>query len=207
MRDAVKRMEVGKRKLEEVQEKNATLDKQNKKLVAELQELAEDDLRIKQIENRNNQAIIDGSEMNAEQLKQKLRDTQDAQVKDRREFDAAQAAISQEMQITRDANIRIKEDYEILEERFSKNQKLNENLVNDLKVDHVEVVNKNKKLQEFKDKYDVILQDEKNASQTMQKKLISEKEEIERNLTKQLDESNTELETLKGEFKVKMMKI
>ena len=54
MRDAVKRMEVGKRKLEEVQEKNATLDKQNKKLVAELQELAEDDLRIKQIENRNN---------------------------------------------------------------------------------------------------------------------------------------------------------
>ena len=41
----------------------------------------------------------------------------------------------------------------------------------------------------------------------MQKKLISEKEEIERNLTKQLDESNTELETLKGEFKVKMMKI
>ena len=61
------------------------------------------------------------------------------------------------MQITREANARIKEDYEILEERFSKNQKLNENLVSDLKVDHVAVVEKNKKLQEFKDKYDVIL--------------------------------------------------
>ena len=41
----------------------------------------------------------------------------------------------------------------------------------------------------------------------MQKKLNDEKDQIERNLTKQLDESQTELETLKGEFKVKMMKI
>ena len=41
----------------------------------------------------------------------------------------------------------------------------------------------------------------------MQIKLNDEKETIERNLKKELDESQTELETLKGEFKVKMMKI
>ena len=41
----------------------------------------------------------------------------------------------------------------------------------------------------------------------MQIKLNDEKDSIERKLKKELDESQTELETLKGEFKVKMMKI
>ena len=41
----------------------------------------------------------------------------------------------------------------------------------------------------------------------MQIKLNAEKDTIERKLKKELDESQTELETLKGEFKVKMMKI
>ena len=41
----------------------------------------------------------------------------------------------------------------------------------------------------------------------MQMKLNNEKEAIERKLTKELDDTQTELETLKGEFKVKMMKI
>ena len=41
----------------------------------------------------------------------------------------------------------------------------------------------------------------------MQIKLNDDKETIERYLKKELDESQTELETLKGEFKVKMMKI
>ena len=41
----------------------------------------------------------------------------------------------------------------------------------------------------------------------MQIKLNDEKDTIERKLKKELDESQTELETLKGEFKVKMMKI
>lgn len=41
----------------------------------------------------------------------------------------------------------------------------------------------------------------------MQKKLNDEKDAIERKLTKELDESQTALETLNGEFKVKMMKI
>ena len=41
----------------------------------------------------------------------------------------------------------------------------------------------------------------------MQIKLNDEKDTIERKLKKELDESQTELETLNGEFKVKMMKI
>ena len=82
-------MEVSKTTADRLKDENAVLVKQNKKLVEEMQEMADDDLRAKQIANRNEQAIIDGAELNAEQLKERLRATQDAQVKDRREFDAA----------------------------------------------------------------------------------------------------------------------
>ena len=97
MREAQKRMNVMKSTADRLKDENAVLVKTNKKQLEEMQEMAEDDLRAKQLENRNQQAIIDGGELNAEQLKDRLRQTQDAQVNDRREFDASQAAISQEM--------------------------------------------------------------------------------------------------------------
>ena len=90
-------MNVMKSTADRLKDENAVLVKTNKKQLEEMQEMAEDDLRAKQLENRNQQAIIDGGELNAEQLKDRLRQTQDAQVNDRREFDASQAAISQEM--------------------------------------------------------------------------------------------------------------
>lgn len=52
-REARKQMERSKREATELKATNAALTKQNEKLVAELQELADDDLRVKQIENRN----------------------------------------------------------------------------------------------------------------------------------------------------------
>ena len=97
MREAQKRMNVMKSTADRLKDENAVLVKTNKKQLEEMQEMADDDLRAKQLENRNQQAIIDGGELNAEQLKDRLRQTQDAQVNDRREFDASQAAISQEM--------------------------------------------------------------------------------------------------------------
>ena len=47
MREAVKRMERSKREAAELKDSNAALTKQNEKLVAELQEMQEDDLRVK----------------------------------------------------------------------------------------------------------------------------------------------------------------
>ena len=90
-------MNVMKSTADRLKDENAVLVKTNKKQLEEMQEMADDDLRAKQLENRNQQAIIDGGELNAEQLKDRLRQTQDAQVNDRREFDASQAVISQEM--------------------------------------------------------------------------------------------------------------
>ena len=167
MREAQKRYNVMKTTADRLKDENAVLVKTNKKQLEEMQEMADDDLRAKQLENRNQQAIIDGAELNAEQLKERLRQTQDQQVQDRREFDASQAAISQEMQVTRDSNVQLKEDYEILEERFKKNQTLNENLVAELKEDQKDTIVKLKKLQDFHDKYDEILQAEKSESQAM----------------------------------------
>lgn len=46
-------MEVSKTTADRLKDENAVLVKQNKKLVEEMQEMADDDLRAKQIANRN----------------------------------------------------------------------------------------------------------------------------------------------------------
>ena len=68
-----------------------------------------------------------------------------------------------------------------------------------MKEDSRNLVVKMKKLQDFHDKYDTILQDERNASQKLLITINEEKESTERKLKKELDESQTELETLQGE--------
>ena len=65
----------------------------------------------------------------------------------------------------------------------------------------------NKKLQDFYDKHDAILQEEKTGSLSQIIKLNNEKDELERFFKKELDVKTTALETLEGEFQVKMMKI
>lgn len=54
----------------------------------------------------------------------------------------------------------------------------------------------NKELQEFKDKFDVVLQEERSEKMKMLIKLNEEREEMERNLKKQLDNTKRELEEL-----------
>jgi uncharacterized membrane protein (DUF106 family) len=54
----------------------------------------------------------------------------------------------------------------------------------------------NKELQEFKDKFDVVLQEERSEKMKMLIKLNEEREEMERNLKKQLDTTKRELEEL-----------
>jgi hypothetical protein len=58
----------------------------------------------------------------------------------------------------------------------------------------------NKELQDFKDKFDVVLQEERSEKMKMLIKLNEEREEMERNLKKQLDTTKRELEELQGEF-------
>ena len=54
----------------------------------------------------------------------------------------------------------------------------------------------NKELQEFKDKFDVVLQEERSEKMKMLIKLNEERGEMERNLKKQLDTTKRELEEL-----------
>jgi hypothetical protein len=54
----------------------------------------------------------------------------------------------------------------------------------------------NKELQDFKDKFDVVLQEERSEKMKMLIKLNEEREEMERNLKKQLDTTKRELEEL-----------
>ncbi len=66
---------------------------------------------------------------------------------------------------------------------------------------------KNKELLDFYNRYDTIIQQERKANIESIKEINDRKEEVERKLKKQLDNTTSELETLKSEFNVKMQKI
>ena len=64
-----------------------------------------------------------------------------------------------------------------------------------------------KTLQEFFDKHDKILQEQQSSSTAEIIQLRKEKDDMEAQYKKELDVKTTALETLEGEFQVKMMKI
>lgn len=66
---------------------------------------------------------------------------------------------------------------------------------------------KMKTLQEFFDKHDKILQEQQSSSTAEIIQLRKEKDDMEAQYKKELDVKTTALETLEGEFQVKMMKI
>ena len=116
------------------------------------------------IANRNEQVIHDGVSLNADEMKKRMKEAQDAMVSQTKQNEVAQAEWQSEMQITRDMNAKVKEDFEILTERFQKHQTLNENLVRELKGDHELIGMKCKELEKFKEKHEEIFQEERNTS-------------------------------------------
>ena len=115
--------------------------------------------------------------------------------------------MNHELGVSREANATLKEEYEILEERFKKHSKMIEDQNSDLENDLKNMATKCKKLQDFYDKHDAILQEERSSSQKQIIQLSKDKDDLERHYKKELDVKTTALETLEGEFQVKMMKI
>jgi len=64
-----------------------------------------------------------------------------------------------------------------------------------------------KMLQDFYDRHEEIMAQERRANVEMIKETNKQKEELEAKLSKQLDLTMIELETIKSEFNVKMQKI
>ena len=95
----------------------------------------------------------------------------------------------------------------MLNEQFRKHSKLQEDQINENAKELRNMAVKTKKLQEFFDKHDTILNEREAELQGQIIKIRNEKDEEERKLQKELDEKKTQLETLEGEFQVKMMKI
>ena len=110
-----------------------------------------------------------------------------------------------ELNVGREANSTLKEEYEILEERFRKATRMSEDQISELEKDLKKMAGKVKTLQDFYDKHDAILQEERNSSNAEIKQLRDEKDELTRKFTKELDEKTMALETLEGTQKVKMM--
>lgn len=112
-----------------------------------------------------------------------------------------------ELGVSREMNAKIKEEHDMLLESFTRHKKINEQQIQELDKDIKNMVTKNKKLQEFFDKHDKILQEQQTSSQTEIISLRKEKDDMETTFKKELDVKTTALETLEGEFQVKMMKI
>ena len=73
--------------------------------------------------------------------------------------------MNHELGVSREANGALKEEYEILEERFKKHSKMIEDQNTDLEKDLKKMADKCKKLQDFYDKHDSILQEERSSTQ------------------------------------------
>lgn len=73
-----------------------------------------------------------------------------------------------------------------------------------MKQELLENQEKNKELLDFYNRYDTIIQQERKSNIESIKEINDRKEELERNLKKQIDNTTSELETLKSEFNVKM---
>ena len=65
------------------------------------------------------------------------------------------------LSFSKDANIRIKEDYEMLEDRYMRHASENEKLVAELRDEVKDIQERTLMLQEFYDKYDVMLTEQR----------------------------------------------
>ncbi len=203
--DLRKNLAIQKTDCDRLRDENAAYKRQTQKLIEDIKALEGDEgVNIEQQNARILQAYINGD---TETLKKKVKELQNEFVNVRRENEGALALKDQEIATSHELNSKLRDDYEILEERFKKHSKMNDDFVQELKVDIKKTNDLNKELQDFKDKFDVVLQEERSEKMKMLIKLNEEREEMERNLKKQLDTTKRELEELQGEFQVKMMKI
>ncbi len=92
-------------------------------------------------------------------------------------------------------------------EKSNKHNQMQEQIIKGIKKELLDNQEKNKELQDFYNRYDTIIQQERKSNIESIKEINDRKEEVERNLRKQLDNTTSELETLKSEFNVKMQKI
>ena len=77
LREALKGAQVAKSDAQRLKDEAAVLTKQNKHLVDEAQNNTEDDLRSKQIENQNKNALNAGVQLDAEEMKKRMKEAQE----------------------------------------------------------------------------------------------------------------------------------
>ena len=192
--DLRKNLAIQKTDGDRLRDENAAYKRQTQKLIEDIKALeADDQVNIEQQNARLLQAFINGD---TEALKNKIKQLNSEFVTVQRMNENALAVKDAEIGSSHELNSKLRDDYEILEERFKKHSKMNDDFVQELKADIKKTSDLNKELQEFKDKFDVVLQEERSEKMKMLIKLNEEREEMERNLKKQLDTTKRELEEL-----------
>lgn len=192
--------ETSRKDADRSKEENEVLLKQNQSLVQDLANQIQDPLKKLQADRANATAIQDGKQLNPQQLKDKLRAAENALIKQKEEFQDTEANYHEQIKVSSELNSAMKEDYDMLNEQFRKHSRLQEDQLAETAKDLKNMAGKNKKLQEFFDKHDTILNEREAELQAQIIKIRNEKDDLERNLQKDLDEKKTQLETLQGEF-------
>lgn len=77
----------------------------------------------------------------------------------------------------------------------------------DIRQELLEVKSSQKELQDFYDRYDAIIQEERTANMMQIKGINDTRDKQESELRKQVEELDIELKTLKSEFTLRMQKI
>lgn len=84
-----------------------------------------------------------------------------------------------QLTFNRNATAKIKEDYEIMEDRNSKSKEMYEKLVANLREELHGVKINQKELQDFYDRYDVIIQDERKNNINQIREINDQRDKIE----------------------------
>jgi len=94
--------------------------------------------------------------------------------------------LTQQIKLSRDALAHVKEDYELLDERYTKQSKMYEELLQPLKKELYDLKDRQKELQDFHDRYDVIIQEERNQNINQIKEINETRDKSENALNRKL---------------------
>ena len=225
VKDIILKLEVNKVQLDRVRDENQALKRQNEKLTEDLKEKSMLASATQEMNKTNVSSVSkkDALQTATEQFQFKERELvkqknelmeKVARLEDEVEYLKQQRPNAQsitdlqtQLKFSRQAFNQIKEDYDQQMEKSLKQHQMQEQIIAGFKKELLDNQEKSKELQDFFNRYDTIIQQERKANFESIKEINERKEEIERNLKKQLDNTTSELETLKSEFNVKMQRI
>ena len=115
--------------------------------------------------------------------------------------------LTYQLNFSRNVNKLLKEDIDLINEKLKKEKDAYETMLDNSNKQILAQSEKFKELQDFFDRHEEIMVLERNQNMELVRDANKSKEETKAKLSKQLDKTVLELETIKSEFNIKMQRI